>query len=360
MDERRLRDQLNRIAGEVPRGEVPSGIISRARRRVAVTTSLGLVLLFTFISGAVALIGSSDRNPETAPATRSTSSRITADGTLRCDATLTSDTIDPGEKIPLVISITNLSDRTQSVPGGISRMKVLDAAGGTLFDSAEYEAGIRGGAIFDEDLEPGETFEPLRRSVVKVEWAGTLEVVPACPLFDDALPSLTLDVTVPGEAPAVNDALDAALGETHGLFRDCLPEPDGSWVTGVIEIPGATDAPPMLARCSASVVQSEGFDVVELRLISPPEAPEYEMPQYIIRVPELPGTGSMEALRWTFVVTASGTREVEGPVNLHRTRHGGGMAPYFEFFGGKWRAGASACGGMGSGGGVLIISACPP
>lgn len=361
MDERGLRDQLNRLAGEVPRSEMPTHLLSRARRRVAVTTSLGLVILLGFISGAVALIGSSDRKPEFNPAKRSSVSRTTADGTLRCDARLTSDTVGPGEKIPLEISITNLSDRTQSpggIPGGISGMKVLDASGTTLFDSAEYEAA--GGFNLDEDLEPGATFEPLVMSIVKVRWPGPLEVVPGCPLFDDPLPSLTLDVAVPGKAPAIGEALEAALGATHGLFQGCLPEPDGNWVTGVIEIPGAPDAPPMPARCSASVVESEGFDVVELRLVSPPDAPDYEMPQYIIMVPELPGTGSMEALRWTFVVTASETREVEGLVNVNRTRFADKMAPYFEFFDGEWNAGASRCGGMGSGSGILIISACPP
>lgn len=360
MDERGLRDQLNRIAGEVPRSEMPPHLLSRARRRVAVTTSLGLVMLLGFISGAVALIDSSDRKPEFNPAKRSSVSRTTADGTLRCDARLTSDTVDPGEKIPLEISITNLSDRTQSVPGGISRMKVLDASGSTLFDSAEYEAGIHGPFILEEDLEPGATFKPFFRSIVKVRWPGPLEVVPGCPLFDDPLPALTLDVTVLGSTPAIGKALEAALAETHGLFQGCLPEPDGNWVTGVIEIPGAPDAPPMPARCSASVVEGEGFDVVELRLVSPPDAPDYEMPQYIIMVPELPGTGSMEALRWTFVVTDSETREVEDLVNVNRTRPADKMAPYFEFFDGEWNAGASRCGGMGSGSGILIISACPP
>ena len=360
MDERRLRDQLNRIAGEVPLSEVPRHLLSRARRRVAVTTSLGLVILLGFISGAVALIGSSDRKPEFNPAKRSSVSRTTADGTLRCDARLTSDTVGPGEKIPLEISITNLSDRTQSVPGGISRMKVLDASGSTLLDSAEYEVGIHGGFIPEEDLEPGETFQPLIRSVVRVRWPGPLEVVPGCPLFDDPLPSLILDVTVPGKAPAIGEALDAAVGETHDLFRDCLPSPDGNWVTGVIEVPGAHDVPQMHARCSASVVQGEGFDVVELRLLSPLDAPDYEMPQYIIRVPELPGTVSMQAVRWTFIVTATGTREVEGLVNINRTRFSDRMAPYFEFYDGQWNAGATACGGMGSGSGIIMISVCPP
>ena len=236
-------------------------------------------------------------------------------------------------------------------------MKVLDSSGSTLFDSAEFEAGIHGPFIPEEDLEPGATFQPLIRSAVKVRWPGPLEVVPACPLFNDPLPSLSLDVTVPGKAPATSDALEAALGETHDLFRDCLPEPNGTWVTGVIEFP---DAPGMPARCSASVVQGEGFDVVELRLVSPPDAPDYEMPQYIIMVPELPGTGSMEALRWTFVVTASETREVEDLVNVNRTRPADRMAPYFGYSDGEWNAGASRCGGMGSGSGILIISACPP
>lgn len=360
MDERQLRNQLSRIAGDVPSSTMPSNLVFRVRRRIAIVTSFGLILLVGFISTAVALIDRPRVDSDIKPAESLHSSRTTTDGSLRCDARLTSGSVAPGETLPLVISVTNLSERTRSVSPRGSGMRVLVASGDTVFDSVEYEAGIHGPYIPDEELEPGDTFEPLVRSRINIMWPGPLEIIPTCPLFEGPLPPLTLNVTVPGGAPSKEAALDAALPETHGLFKGCLPTSDGTWVTGVIEIPGAPDAPSMSARCSASIVQADGFDVVELRIVSPPEAPDHEMPQYIIRVPELPGTGSIETLRWTFVVTASQTREVEGLVNLHRTRPADRMAPYFDFYDGGWHEGGSGCGGTGSGGGILMISVCPP
>jgi hypothetical protein len=285
-------------------------------------------------------------------------SRTTSDGTLVCTARLASSSVAVGDKVPLKITIANLSDRTQTVPGGVSGMKILDPSGVTVFDSAESEAGFLGPPIMDEVLEAGETLTPLARSIVRVEWPSYVVVLPTCPLFRDPLPSLRLDVSVEGEAP--QDPIRSALKRTHGLLKKCPPGLDGSERRGVINIPGAKKVPSMRARCSASATEYPGFAVVEFTIVSPPDAPEFELPRFITVIPPLPGTDSFQAVRWRFVVSSSGVKEVEGLNGVHHTSPPPLRASVFEFFDGAWHRERTRCGGTGSGPGILIISACPP
>lgn len=328
------------------------------RGRVLLIVSIGLIIVVVF---AIQVMRP-DRSPETQPNLISTNnesvSRTTFDDELRCTARLTSSAVEVGDKVPLVVTITNLSDRTLSVPGGVSGMEILDPSGLTVFDSDEAEAGILGPPIGEERLEPGAMFEPLVRSVVRVEWPSYVVVKPTCPLFREPLGTLRLEVSTHGEAP--EDSLGTALDRTHGLFRNCRPPSDGGWRTGVIRIPGANGDPPMAARCSASITEYGSFDVVELRIVSPPDAPKFEMPRYITVIPPLPGTHSFQAARWRFVVSSSGARQVDRLAGVHHTAPAPRMAPHYDFFGGRWHEGRSRCGGTGSGAGILIISACPP
>lgn len=326
-----------------------------SRGPVVLGLSLGLATLLGVGLIVVGLLRSED-NPEPAPADEGVVTRTTPDGTLVCTARLATSSVAVGDKIPLEITITNLSDRVQTVPGGVSGMRILDPSGVTVFNSAEAEAGFLGPAIMDETVDPGGTFEPLVRSIVRVEWPSYVVVLPTCPLFRDPLPSLRLDVTVQGDAPG--DPIRAALKRTHGLLKRCPPAPGGSERRGVIEIPGAKKVPSMRARCSASVVEYPGFAVVEFRIVSPPDAPEFEIPRYITVIPPLPGTDSFQAVRWRFVVTSSGIKEVEGLGGVHHTSPGPRRAPRFEFRNGSWQRSSAGCGGTGSGPGILFISAC--
>jgi hypothetical protein len=127
--------------------------------------------------------------------------------------------------------------------------------------------------------------------------------------------------------------------------------------------PDGADIPSLRVRCSAKVVRHPGFATVSLYFVSPPNAPTVRFPDTLYQMSNfdsLPGTGSIEAGRWLFVVTSNAVREVIGPEFVVRMGGGTALAPEYDLYQGKWARGGATCEGRGMGGGIVFISVCKP
>jgi hypothetical protein len=114
----------------------------------------------------------------------------------------------------------------------------------------------------------------------------------------------------------------------------------------------------MDVRCSAAVDQFPGFAVVELRFVSPSDAPEATFSESLGEK-DLPDVPSVEIGRWRFVVTSDGVWEAAQLDFAARTKSSKIEAPYFDYQNGVWSGGSIGCGGTAFGGGIAFISACP-
>ena len=121
-------------------------------------------------------------------------------------------------------------------------------------------------------------------------------------------------------------------------------------VTGEFAPPDGAPMPPLTVRCWAEVRHENGFDVVALSMVSPADAPDVVIPEpadvdeAFFGGGDLPGEGSMLAMRWSFVVTADETRPVL--FQMRDRTVGGGDAPWYLLRGGTWKTytGRAPCG----------------
>lgn len=368
MDESKLSQALKSIAGSVSPASADERLVRRAKRRVARSVVagafIGAILIGGGIFGADLLMEREvaiDRRAVLASVVTS------ADGALECTATASSPIVQPGDLTGVRMTLRNVSPQAVMLGGQrYGQVAVRDEHGNVLLTSADLEGprGIKGEQVRPPELAAGES-----RSVVffdvRVRWAGHLQVVPTC--LGREMESLDIDVAVPGSAPEPDQALASALEASSGLFASCSPAVDGSWVTGVIEAPYdeitkeelSDEVPPMTARCSAVIDKSSGFTIVALRFVAPATAPEIEFPGNMGDI-TLPGDDPISVVRWTFLATVDGVKEIEPLFGAGRTRAGPGR--YFGIA--HWTRGwtlqtEGQCGGEGMGNEIRFFTRCP-
>ncbi|HXJ63460.1 MAG TPA: hypothetical protein VNN79_06865, partial [Actinomycetota bacterium] len=125
------------------------------------------------------------------------------------------------------------------------------------------------------------------------------------------------------------DALRRAVDRLGGTFESCAPGEPDEWLTGTID-PGRGASFP--ARCSATVDSEDGFAVVRLRFVTPPDAPPVTFGRYFADTVEQRPNGLHEdrtVAEWRLVVDPTGATIVEGPDCMATDRRGGGELRYF-------------------------------
>lgn len=293
-----------------PKEPAPEPSPSGARRAGVVALALVLTVATTGLVVRAFRPASEGPPASSVPSVSSplTSSGLVADGTLRCTVELPVNPLVPGEPTGVVFTVENVTDATVQVrlsANGYAGWLVF-AGGGTEFqDSQRLRAGL-GGPLPDEmALAPGESVD-IGAMDTAVLWAGPLDVTPHC--VDRALPAVQMEVEAPG-APADPDASIAqAVSALGDAFDGCVPTTSGTWVTGTF---GAAEGT-IDARCGAYVIERDGFDVVALAAVSPPDAPELDLaqlPDRIEAVPNLsfPNGTSVRVSWWVLVVTRDST-----------------------------------------------------
>ena len=361
MDESRLSEALRAIAADIAPRAADGTVARRAKRRLRRNVVLSVVVGVALLGGSVAGVSRLIRRDHQTPVLPVASVPVDApveesvrstDGTLECTARLPSAVLEPGAETGLAFTIRNVSQEpVHLVSYQDGYVRLLDHEGTVLTDSRQFEGGpsMWRPAPVPITLAPGQT-KPAHTFDVAIRWPGSLSLVPICVGIDDQNPvemePMSVQVSIPGAAPSVNEALSRALEKTDGVFAKCTPSSGGSWVTGVIEPQGGSSTSSMSARCAAIVAPGVGFTVVELRFVAPASAPQVEFPELLFSV-RLPGEASMAVARWRFLVTVDAVREVEHLISVSRTRAGPS-------------GGGVMCGGMFYGGGYEMISSCPP
>jgi hypothetical protein len=232
-----------------------------------------------------------------------TSSGLVVDGTLRCTVRFPKNPLVPGERTGAVFTVENVSDRPQAVwigTNGYAGAMVFADDSGDLQDSGHVHEGIIGGPPAKRTLQPGDRVQ-IGSEDTAVLWGGPLGIEPRC--VDGPLPALRMDVAAPGEPTTPDAAIAQAVATVGAPFAGCMPITNGVWVTGTFVRNGSTDA-----RCGAYVSERDGFDVVALAAVSPPDAPELNLatlPAHIEAVPYLTFSGgsSVRVSWWVFAVT---------------------------------------------------------
>jgi hypothetical protein len=267
------------------------------------------------------------------------------------------------------VTVSNLTGRTTRAPVRAD-LVVAGADGRELWGTETAFAGV------DYPM-PQATIPPhgsarTRMTDVVVRWPGALVLRARCVGLPDLrpLPAIPVEVTAPGTTPSREQALHGALALSGGLFEHCTPGVDGASVTGRINPPRTEDAsfpnvpdriPPMTARCLARITRAPGFDVVTLSFVTPADAPSVTLGRYvrILDALSLPGTGSIGAARWVFVVTERRTIEALPLEGLYRTRTSSGYSVGYAYERRSWAVGSTGrCGGQGLGG-LVFINLCP-
>lgn len=288
-------------------------------------------------------------------------SAVSKDGTLRCTATLPGDQLQPGLRPGVRFTLSNLSRRPVLYSGGTrGRIIVKDPSGRVLWDPVRIESLGHGGPYLRPLRLRAGTTETIPTFEPTIWWGGHVTLDLSC--LGLSLGSIPVRVFEPGPAPPPGEALDRALARTGGLFDRCRPASDGSWTRGIMLPPDGADVPPLRVRCSAHIVRHPGFAAVAITFVSPSDAPAITFPDDIYQlsnIESLPGTGSIEAGRWLFVVTRDAVREVSSLDSVFRLRGGDAMAPEYAFEQAKWSRGGTSCDSEGYGGGVLFLSVCP-
>jgi hypothetical protein len=220
-------------------------------------------------------------------------------------------------------------------------------------DGAEYDTfkgsswAISAGPIAKPIVvQPGSRYSS-DPSELPVRWEGPLTITPRCQ--GNELPPLTIAVADPGPTPSAQDALSRSAQATQ-IFRECMPNQDGSSVVGTISPPDGAGFDPITTRCWAQIQRYEGFATVTFAFVSPLSAPAEPLTQYWfdLRIPE--GAVPAEVSQWTFVVTADRVLSVDGPAGKATER--GGTPPLltdvdYIYEQGTWHHGdpGSTCGG---------------
>jgi len=261
-----------------------------------------------------------------------------ARGTLRCTAMhpyANSELPPPGHKIEFLISVTNLSSREQMI--GDRGYRLIRPVGGHVVWSTLDGAG--GGDLPQRPIGPGVGRNISNGVTTRVRWSGPLEIRPVCPGTGVRMPWIEFEVAVPTSPASDAEAIAAAAAFPGSPWAGCVPGPSGT-VTGVFEPPDGASLSPITMRCWADVRHEDGFDVVALSMVSPADAPDISIPEptdvdeAFFAGGDLPGEGSMLAMRWSFVVTADETRPVL--FQLRERAPGTGIAPSYLLKNGTW------------------------
>jgi hypothetical protein len=288
-------------------------------------------------------------------------SGLSDDGTLRCTATVPRTEVEPGQPLEVDFAIENLGQepfrfsRWVLEGGLITVLAHPDFGAPTVVWDERQDSPLRGSSVpapVPTNLPPGES-ATTHTSAVRVRWNGPLQVTPVCDYGVGALDPVTVNVVTPGPAPSPDEAVARVVQSLAPVFDACAPGPDGQPVTGELRPPSG-NAPPMNARCSATVQELDGFALVTLQFVAPSDAPDVEFPDSGFA--SLPGTGPIEAGAWTFAVTSDAARAVDPSHTAGRTVGGDRMAPDWDLDeNGRWEGpGGSRCGGESFGGGPFI------
>lgn len=250
--------------------------------------------------------------PSIAGAPRNTgkSIRVSARrGPFRCSATFPHRTIQPGRATRVRFRIKNVSDHEAMWHNPLARLAFRNAAGDLLWRTnvEQFQPTYP-----PRTLQPGESMQWYVNDT-RVRWSGPLTVRPICVGLGKRLPSVKLKVGAPGPPESTATSIDKAVAYPGSPFQACAPGPQGQARIGTLENPSG-DFPPLTVRCWADVRSEAGFDVVGLNMVSPDNAPDYTIKEGKGPRPgeevDLPGSGSIMAGRWSFVVTDTYVRPV--------------------------------------------------
>jgi hypothetical protein len=253
-------------------------------------------------------------------------------GNLSCTVTFPSDVLIPGELTGAVFTVRNVSDGPASITQGINGYAgsmVFSRDGIVLQDTALVHVGIFGPAPMEQRLAPGERADILTDDTA-VLWSGPLTVTPTC--HGTELPSVRLDVATPGAPAEPSASIAAAVGSLGDAFEGCRPVTSGEWVTGTST---SNDGVSRDVRCAALVIERQGFDVVALAIVSPPDAPSVDLadlPNRIEAVPpiDVPKGSEIRLEWWVTVVTDAGvscTAHHTVSISSDSSGYGGGRCP---------------------------------
>jgi len=363
MDER-TREMLRRMAADVPPLSTDAAMLTRRARRRVARTMVSMVVAFAVVAGGGIVLARSGAGRGIITPTPVSSggskgfkevSAPFADQRLRCVARIPT-VLQPGRPTGVTVRFENVSGETVSVvlPKGS-----LDIAGhtGPAF-------GFRSGPMrLPTMLAAGDSMlVPIANPTVR--WSGPLDLTVRCESGEVvALPSVRVEVAVPGPNPDRADAIRRALSARPGLLDRCMPNADGSARAGALTPPDPS-LPPLTARCAAVVTDEKGFAVVDVQIVAPADAPTVEFADDLNQIAfpggDLPGDGSIALVRWRIIVTADAViddgicceaaeRTVAGAIHT--------LAPSVFWEDGRWKAaGEAACGGISNG--FTWISVC--
>lgn len=264
-------------------------------------------------------------------------------GSLRCTATFETRILEPGEPTGVKFTLTNLTDHELSTSSN-GYLIFRDAQGKRLWDSAPKFAGL----------------PPTSRAIgahqrirlvandAPVRWSGPLDLVPICKGLRLKVPPVTMTVRAPGAPEDDASAIARALEFEGNPFTRCPPPPGGETRTGSIPVPDGRPAPSLEVGCWAEIRHEDGFDVVALNLVSPPNGPKYTIDENAdpYEPHPLPGDGNFLSARWAFVVSSTEARPFIS-LTLDRTV-GSGVAYAYELQEGVWSfSGERACSSEG-------------
>jgi hypothetical protein len=249
---------------------------------------------------------------------------------LECTARLPAAAVEPGASVPIAFTYRNVGKSAMAFPSLSPSVAIRDDGGTILYDTAAGAIQQTSGGR--SELRPGEAVSVT--SGFRAIWGGTLTIsarcgyqVPAASGSEPvsrgiALPPMAIDVFGHSRAPSKDAALGRALAAAHGLFDHCRPASDGASAVGAIEAPagysaanvavGRSAIPALRATCRAAIRSYPGFATVDLMFASPPAVSlpttrEEGVTRGLALPRRVPGA---QVGRWTFLVTATGAREV--------------------------------------------------
>ncbi len=363
----RIEDGLREPARRGPGGDPPGG---SGRRQRVFAAAIAFVVVAGGIAFAWAALGPGSRHatlrppPPTSPAPLPSAPAQTVAASFkgaaaRCEATLTTPVVRPGQTPAVTYRLTNQGSTPIRYGTYQDYIEVKGAHGDTVSSWQDRFGGIipsMPAPFAGRTLGGGRavTYQGVYEPVVR--WEGPLSIHLTCPfviqqrighevqsLQSPTLPPLALQVFARGQAPSVGTAVERAVAATQRLFEACHPRPDGSAVVGEITPPKVSkpwkvQPDPMPARCWAQIERHPGFAVVTLWFVTPADAPTPTPsgPAGTIRLPPLP---TAEVFRWTFVVTPWST--------VSALSHADGKSPMatvgYNFEKGHWMMADASC-----------------
>ncbi len=236
---------------------------------------------------------------------------------LRCSASFPSSVVAPGEPTAVQMRLQNISPDPLTLRVGINgdygALLIRDGSGALVQDTYQSHAGILGPAPMPEIMAPGGSISVGVDGTVL--WPGPLQVTGYCSAFGFrriVLPEVALQVLVQGDAPSATEATTEAIQAAAPVFDGCTPAP-GVPVVGTVPSRIDGDGPTIEVRCEVSVIPADGFDLVVLAVIAPPEAKAQDLRPLaydIAAVPQMELKGPVAVSWWVYVVTADRTIQV--------------------------------------------------